>query len=478
MRKYNYIFIIFLTAIAMIIISSTNVVKASNTTQEKTVEYNEEIDAKKLEDIHSTKFKVLTTPKVKVEANPTQEDVSKYYYNQLKHDVSRNTYNALSSQSGNSVIVNLNNLEYDIASVSDEEIIRCFDNYLKPYVMDGYEAFIMDGSHKYWWTPESIKFGEITADVSNGKASFKTAQIISKDSEWTDYQNFETTFRQVCDSITGNSTYEIARSINHYIFNTVEYKVLPDTTMEQSAYGALILKKAVCEGQAQLFNLLCREKGVMCINVYGWTGESRTTAHAWNYIYEPTKKQWYAVDVTWNNYEKDPLYFMIGSDTEINGVKFERNHEPGFKQYTVQTYIPASPTLANDRYITPITVDDIYIKNIEPNTQYSEFLKEFSSDVTFTVKENGIEISPTILIKTGQILTYETSNYKLVVLGDTNGDGKADITDILAINKHRLNKKILTGEFGKAADANKDGTIDIRDILYINKYRLNKITEM
>lgn len=478
MRKYNQFFVIFLTAIAIIILFSSRNVEAYDTTQEKTINYNEEIKAQKLEETHSTKFKVLTTPKIKVEANPTQEDVSKYYYNQLKHDVSRNAYNALASQSGNSVTISLNNLEYDADNITEEEIINCFNNNLKPYVIDGYEAFIMDGSHKYWWTPESIKFGEITADVGNRKIILKTVQIISKDPEWQDYENFETTFKQVCDSIKGNTPYEIARSINYYIYNNVEYKILDDTTMEQSAYGALILKKAVCEGQAHLFNLMCREKGIMCINVYGWTGENKTTAHAWNYVYEPSKKQWYAVDVTWNNYEKDSLYFMIGSDTEINGVKFGRNHEPGFKQFTIQTYIPSSPSLSIERYIDPITIDNNYIKNIQPNTQYTEFLKEFSSDTTVTVKEDGKDITPTTLIKTGQTLESGTGAFKLVVLGDVDGNGTADIKDILEINKHRLNKKTLAGEYGKAADANKDGKVDIMDILYVNKYRLKKINEM
>ena len=46
---------------------------------------------------------------------------------------------------------------------------------------------------------------------------------------------------------------------------------------------------------------------------------------------------------------------------------------------------------------------------------------------------------------------------------------------MLAINKHRLNKSKLEGEFLKAADVTGDGKADFNDMLKINKYRLGKI---
>ena len=63
-------------------------------------------------------------------------------------------------------------------------------------------------------------------------------------------------------------------------------------------------------------------------------------------------------------------------------------------------------------------------------------------------------------------------------LGDANGDGNADIKDILLVNKHRLGKASLNNEYLKAGDVNKDEKVDIRDILQINKYRLNKINSL
>lgn len=94
--------------------------------------------------------------------------------------------------------------------------------------------------------------------------------------------------------------------------------------------------------------------------------------------------------------------------------------------------------------------------------------------VTISYTENGVtktaEQTITVTVKA------EPEPDKL--LGDANRDGKVDFKDILAINKHRLNKVQLTGERLEAADVNKDGKVDFKDILKINKYRLGKISEL
>lgn len=81
-------------------------------------------------------------------------------------------------------------------------------------------------------------------------------------------------------------------------------------------------------------------------------------------------------------------------------------------------------------------------------------------------------------MKTGQVLTIEDKSYTIVVTGDCNGDGQAELKDILAINKHRLNKASLTTEYLQGADVNGDGVADLKDILQINKFRLGKIEEL
>ena len=62
----------------------------------------------------------------------------------------------------------------------------------------------------------------------------------------------------------------------------------------------------------------------------------------------------------------------------------------------------------------------------------------------------------------------------ILLKGDANGDGKVDLKDILAINKHRLGKAELAGGYLEAADVTGDNKVDLKDILQINKYRLGK----
>ena len=44
-------------------------------------------------------------------------------------------------------------------------------------------------------------------------------------------------------------------------------------------------------------------------------------------------------------------------------------------------------------------------------------------------------------IKTGQTLVVGEKSYTLVVKGDTNGDGEADIKDMYRINLYRLKRR-------------------------------------
>ena len=67
---------------------------------------------------------------------------------------------------------------------------------------------------------------------------------------------------------------------------------------------------------------------------------------------------------------------------------------------------------------------------------------------------------------------------QFAIRGDANGAGIVDFKDILAINKHRLGKVLLTGEKFEAADVTGDGVVDFKDMLLINKYRLGKIDEV
>ena len=119
----------------------------------------------------------------------------------------------------------------------------------------------------------------------------------------------------------------------------------------------------------------------------------------------------------------------------------------------------------------------IIMDEINPKTTVEQLSKSIGSQEQSEIKDkNGEIITNTAYVTTGS--TVQVSNgesYIIIVTGDADGDGQADIKDILAINKHRLKKASLALEYLLAADVNDDEKADIKDILQINKFRLGKI---
>lgn len=124
-----------------------------------------------------------------------------------------------------------------------------------------------------------------------------------------------------------------------------------------------------------------------------------------------------------------------------------------------------------------------YIVNVNPQTTIKQILENIGTNGSIEIYGGTIKITDlNKKVETGMtlkvILNNQQLKYAIVVTGDTNSDGHVDIKDILAINKHRLNKVSLTIECLLAGDVNKDGQSDIKDILQINKFRLGKISEL
>lgn len=119
------------------------------------------------------------------------------------------------------------------------------------------------------------------------------------------------------------------------------------------------------------------------------------------------------------------------------------------------------------------------IKNTQPKTQLLEFKRNIKTNSkTIKVLKDTNEITNTEKLATGMKMLLDNNvYYKIIVKGDCNGDGQANLQDILLINKHRLNKTQLKNEYLTAGDTDEDGKVEIKNILKLNKYRLNKIEE-
>lgn len=95
------------------------------------------------------------------------------------------------------------------------------------------------------------------------------------------------------------------------------------------------------------------------------------------------------------------------------------------------------------------------------------------------IRKNGSNVLSGTLIGTGMnlcVLNNSTvkKSYTLIVTGDTNGDGKINITDMIAVKQSILGKAALSGIQRNAADVNGDGKINITDFIKIKASILGK----
>lgn len=86
-----------------------------------------------------------------------------------------------------------------------------------------------------------------------------------------------------------------------------------EKSYQQSAYGALIRKKCVCQGYAEAFKRLMDAGGVPCEVVCGQIAGA-TYYHAWNIVRLNGGADGYHVDVTWDISDDAPKYTYFGKN--------------------------------------------------------------------------------------------------------------------------------------------------------------------
>ncbi|MGN1301128.1 MAG: leucine-rich repeat protein [Clostridia bacterium] len=129
-------------------------------------------------------------------------------------------------------------------------------------------------------------------------------------------------------------------------------------------------------------------------------------------------------------------------------------------------------------------VEETNISKIQPKTTLQDLRENLSTnaeEIKVYTKDKE-EVSETEILGTGaQIelkLGDETRTFTLVIKGDINGDGEVKVSDMTIINRYRLHKRTLEGEYLLAGDVTGDGVVDIKDLVKINRYRLHKIEEL
>lgn len=144
----------------------------------------------------------------------------------------------------------------------------------------------------------------------------------------------------------GESRYERLLSIHRLLASRVTYD--GEGVRPHCAAGALIDGRAVCDGYAKAFYLLCEREGIPCVIVAGVAMQNgKSEPHAWNYV-QMEDGLWYGVDTTWDDVGHTATgdYFLVGAaessflKTHIPSGKFSEGDHPPF----------TAPTLADHNY--------------------------------------------------------------------------------------------------------------------------------
>lgn len=189
-----------------------------------------------------------------------------------------------------------------------------------------------------------------------------------------------------------------------------------------------------------------------------------------------------------------------GSTTTVlsNGTTGNINLPEGTTKVYIDVYPSASDRSERKTYevdITRLTKVSVDFKALILKNQYIhnfavgdtvdtalQRLKVTGGTAQITDSSGNVKSGDKI-IGTGDMLRIHDSNGSLymskniVIYGDVNGDGKADVIDFLILRKYVLKEMELKGNFLYAADVYKESTgVDVLDFLYIRKFVLHEVS--
>ncbi len=125
------------------------------------------------------------------------------------------------------------------------------------------------------------------------------------------------------------------------------------------------------------------------------------------------------------------------------------------------------------------TISGGTVSKIPVETTVTDLLKNINENGYVKVYSGSQEVTENTLIGTGMVLKLMDGNTvkssaTIVVTGDTNGDGKITVTDMLAVKAHVLKKSTFSGASAQAADTSGDNGISITDFIQMKAQILGK----
>ena len=285
---------------------------------------------------------------------------NKYYYNQLD-DCAKLIYDTIENNLYNMTAGNYEmKLSNEISDVlyednGEEKLDYSFQSAWDALTQDRTDTFFIDITNVNLKIKKTTYGNKVNYALSIAPDSNEGYLLKGLENKQTVHAVLNS-IREQRDSIISNasgSDYDKILQVHDWIIDNLEYESNIENSNVYNLYGALIEKKAVCEGYAEAFKYILDEMRIPCILVSGTAtnSEGTTERHEWNYVQIDNK--WYAVDSTWDDpvvkgfgYVSNSVkhkYFLIGSR------KINRNHFVN-GQMTQNGQLFIYPKLESDNY--------------------------------------------------------------------------------------------------------------------------------
>ena len=226
--------------------------------------------------------------------------------------------------------------------------------------------------------------------------------------------------RSILDSLNldGKDDYEKIKAVYDYLITHVEYSDDFDRNEVYSAYGALVENSAVCQGFIHAMYRMLTELGVSCRAVMG-IGNGGD--HVW--CEASIDGIYYLLDPTWDSEYDGKLYlFFLKGSEDFDKYAFPVVHIAGSGDPKNYAFVP---DCTSESFLTEYPVSE-YAFDVK--AYYSDFL---AGDLNY---DGCIDIFDLIAAKKGLIDGFV--NTKIKIAADVNGDGSANISDAVLIQKY------------------------------------------
>lgn len=244
------------------------------------------------------------------------------------------------------------------------------DSSVQAILSSAMDALLFDYPELFWLDLSSCKIEAYADDVYDPIVTIQFEPAVTSGFSVSN-SGLEANLQSAENSISasGSSRYEKLKSIHDALARKVTYDYDAISYYDQhhtvtgslmqsfTAYGALVNGKAVCEGYAEAFKLLCDKAGIPCIVVVG-TGvvsASESGSHMWNAV-KMEDGNWYDVDVTWDDQSYTVYdFFLAGSDSTapaFTDLTFSQSHRADgeFTLYHYDNKLFTYPTISRTAY--------------------------------------------------------------------------------------------------------------------------------